>query len=778
MAHVYAKVGEEQKGVDYYERALSLFKLAHHPNGEAATLYSMGRIYYSIDEKKKALESQLEALKMCRALGDRRLEILVLIEIGRLYDFAGDKPAALKNFLLARSFAQSQKDLRAEMDIWNLLGITYESQGKKQVALDCYKRALALSREAQHRFGETATLYQIARAHFDSSDLSAARLHTEEAINLIESLRTKVNRQELRASYFASVRQLYELYIDVLMELHAKDRNAGYDVLAFEASEQARGRSLLEMVATARIGARENVDPELLARERQLREELSKKAEQRMMQSSSSREADTAVVDRELDDLTSRYQEVRAQIRAVSLENTDQTAPRPLGLQEIRDRDLTDDSALLEFSLGERRSYLWFITKDSFKSWPLPPRREIEQSALAIRNLLVRPAAIPGESPEELRARMTAAEDEYWEKAAVFSETLLGPVAKDLGTKRLLIVADGALQYLPFGALPVPSRGEEVIPLMMEHEISFQPSASVLAMLRSRAAKPHGKAIAIFADPVFELNDSRFEKSQKPLVAAVIPREDHLERALRDANISWGTGSIPRLLASREEAEAIINLVPVSDNLKAVDFDANKETATNLDLSRYQIIHIATHGMLDSRRPELSGLLLSRFDKDGQPKEGVLRLDDIYNLNLSAAMVVLSACNTGLGKDVRGEGLVGLVHGFMYAGTSRVVASLWKVDDDATAQLMVNFYSEMFQSGKSPAAALRAAQIAMWQQKRWRAPYFWAAFVLHGDYEGRVDDIRTQSSTRAWQVGAIVVIVIASGLFFFRRKLRNSYDHG
>ena len=769
FAHVYVRVGEEKKAIDYYQRAGELFKSANYSNGLAVTLYNAGRVYYSLDDHQKALDSQREALDLCRKSGDRRLESHVLIEIGKLLDSADDKTGAIKNYLLARSFAQSQEDLRAEMETWNLLGRTYESQGKQQLALDHYKRAFSLSRKAEDRFGESATLYRIARMHFALHDLPEARKQIEEAISLIESLRTKVSSQELRASYFASVRELYELYIDLLMELHAKEPQSGYDVLAFETSERARARSLLEMLAVARVGVREKVDPELLARERALREELSRKAEQSLsIKASPGREGERAAIDRELEDLATRYQEVKAQVRAASLDHTEQTQPRSLGLQEIRDRDLADDTALLEFFLGQRRSYLWVVTKNSFKSLSLPPRGEIEESAVALRKLLIPPTALPGESFDDLQIRVREAESEYWRKAAVFSETLLGPVAGELKAKRLLIVPDGALQYISFAALPIPARGDDIRPLMLEHEISLQPSASILAMLRSRANKPVEKAIAVFADPVFESDDSRFETGAGQLAAANPTRDAPMER---DVNSSWSNGPIPRLLASREEARAITDLTSFSTNFMAIDFEANKAAFTSLDLNQFRIIHIATHGVLDSKRPELSGLLLSRFDKDGQPKEGFLRLDDIYNLSLSAAMVVLSACNTGLGKDVRGEGLVGLVHGFMYAGTTRVVASLWKVDDDATAQLMTHFYREMFQEGKSPSAALRAAQIEMWEQKRWRSPYFWAAFVLHGDYEGRVNDTRRPQQI-PWSAGIIAVLVVATGFFFWQKKLR------
>jgi CHAT domain-containing protein len=158
------------------------------------------------------------------------------------------------------------------------------------------------------------------------------------------------------------------------------------------------------------------------------------------------------------------------------------------------------------------------------------------------------------------------------------------------------------------------------------------------------------------------------------------------------------------------------------------------ETVTRPETSRYRILHFATHGLLDSEHPEMSAIVLSLVDKQGNPQNGFLRLHDIYNLNLPVELVVLSACNTALGKDIKGEGLIGMTRGFMYAGAARVVASLWKVDDDATAELMKCFYQKMLEEGERPAAALRAAQVKMWERKQWRAPYYWAAFAFQGEW--------------------------------------------
>lgn len=187
------------------------------------------------------------------------------------------------------------------------------------------------------------------------------------------------------------------------------------------------------------------------------------------------------------------------------------------------------------------------------------------------------------------------------------------------------------------------------------------------------------------------------------------------------------------------------------------------------DLGDYRIVHFATHGFLNDEHPELSGIVLSLFDRNGQPQEGFLRLHDIYNLELPVDLVVLSACNTGLGKDVKGEGLIGLTRGFMYAGAASVVASLWKVDDEATADLMRYFYGFMLKDGLAPAAALRKAQLTMSQQKRWHSPYYWSGFIIQGQY---TQNTRTDRFGRGWAVWVCVAAVIGIVAVFALRRRR------
>jgi CHAT domain-containing protein len=565
----------------------------------------------------------------------------------------------------------------------------------------------------------------------------------------------------------------------------------------------------LESLTEVRADLRQGVDPTLLERERYLQQMLNAKAErQARFRDAPAKETEAKTLAKEISDLTTEFEHVQGQIRARSPRYAALTQPQPLGLQEIQQQVLDDDTLLLEYALGEERSYLWAVTPTTMTSHELPPRAEIGKAAGGVYDLLIARQPKPGETAQQYHARVAQAEGEYWQKAASLSEMVLGPVAGQLGSKRLLIVAEGALQYLPFGALPKPAtevksekaKGESqkggepgtqaggrrpgveeqrpgaqdhVVPLMVEHEIVSLPSASVMAVLRRETAgrEPAPKAVAVLADPVFEADDPRLpavtssrqpvepepvlpavshvvppssrtktpsgpRASASPLPSAASPARPltELQRALRDVRVTRDGLAVPRLLSTRQEADAILSVTPPGEGWKAVGFDASRVTATSPELAQYRILHFATHGLINNEHPALSGLVLSLVDEQGRPQNGFLRLHDIYNLNLPAELVVLSACNTALGKDVRGEGLVGMVRGFMYAGAMRVVASLWKVDDEATAELMKRFYRHMLQEKMPAAAALREAQIEMWQQKRWRSPYYWAAFTLQGEW--------------------------------------------
>ena len=595
---------------------------------------------------------------------------------------------------------------------------------------------MALYQAVHDRLGESQALYWTAKSEQVLGDLTSARTHIEASLAITELRRANIASRELRTSYLATAQHAYEFYVDLLMQLHRIYPDKGYNARALEAHERAKARGLLDLLSEAKVDLRQGVDPELLQRETRLRQLLEEKqsAEIRLLAGGDGGEP-ARELQKELEALRTEYQQVEAQIRAGSPRYAALTQPQPLSVSAIQKQVLDPDTLLLEYAMGEQHSYLWAVTASGLTSFELAGRGEIETLAVRLYRTII--------------GRRPSAPDDYQKTAWALSKILLGPVQDELGTKRLLIACDGALQIVPFAALPSPSRdagaAEPYEPLIVRHEIVSVPSASTLALLRRDVAGRHSapKSLAVFADPVFEREDGRVPGSVAPASSGTrgfvqtVP-QDQVPPATPAGRIPDTASLIglERLPFTRQEAEAILRLAPTQSRFAALDFAANRSTAISNDLSQYQIVHFATHGVVNDAHPELSGIVLSLFDNKGAPEDGFLRLNDLFNLKLNADLVVLSACRTALGREVRGEGLIGLARGFMYAGAPRVVVSLWSVSDQATAEEMERFYQGMLGSRHlRPAAALRAAQIEMWKQEKWRAPFLWAAFVLQGEWK-------------------------------------------
>lgn len=820
---VYSYLGNRQKALDYHNQALLLFRRIGDRNGEGVTLNGLGYVYRNLGEYRKSLDCYLEALKLFQDLGNREYENFTITCVGRAYQGLEDNARALEYFQLAldRSVSYSQTkatalnsigmifekmgetgkaqssylralklygvidDSMGKASILDHLGSVYLASGRNVEALSCFRKALVLSRAVNEPNGEASALFKIATALLANGDLIEARRQIESSIKIIESLRMEVASRDSRASYFASTHEYYELYVNVLMKLHERNPSAGLANAAFDLSERSRARSFLESLKEGRSDIRQGIDPSLSQEESRLGRELNIKAEQQLQLVASKKPELAQAVAKEIDQITTQYEEVKSQILLKNPRYAALTEPQPINLKDFQQQVLDDDSLLLEYMLGQEKSYLWLVTRTEVSTYELPGRTQIEESARRVYNLLTANQPIPGETFEQRQARVAKVNEQLPSQIAELSRILLEPVAAKLGKKRLLIVADGTLQYVPFQVLtasiqPKPRGSDPSVTtaasrqLVLDHEILNEPSASALALLISdtTARKQAPGTVAVFADPVFEADDPRFN-SIRPKANAVTPQlqETDSQRALRDVGFAEDGRPIPRLQASRAEAEAIMSVTPWGSGFEALGFEASRTTAMRPDLGDYRIVHFATHGFLNDEHPELSGIVLSLFDEKGQPQDGFLRLHDIYNLKLPVDLVVLSACNTALGKDVRGEGLVGLTRGFMYAGASSVVASLWKVDDEATAELMRYFYGFMLKDGLSPAAALRKAQITMSQQKRWQSPYYWSGFIIQGQYN-QSERVSGWSITSLTFWGGVSALVTVAAFFVLKRRRR------
>jgi CHAT domain-containing protein len=713
---VYANLGDRRHALSAYQESLELSRVINDPRRIAVALNNIANIQADLADYRKAIELHTEALAIRRRANDPDGEATSLTNLGEAYAKLGETEKAHDHFesalAILRNAANRPKLVRALRG----LGALSRKAGDYDKGQACLDEALSVSREIHDQNAEASVLAELARLDLDRGNLQAASRLTEESLSAFELLRLRVVSPNLRASLVASARDVQELNIEILQRQHA-------EALAFRAAERGRARSLLDVLGESSAEIRRGANTALLSRERELQRLIADKADRhtQLLNRKHTLEEESASAI-ELDNLATALEQAQSQIRETSPQYAALTQPVTLNLQEIQSKVLDKDTVLLEYELGSEKSFLWAVTSSSIASFELPPRAEIESAARRVYELLTaRNLSVRGETPATRAARVQQSDRTYYTAAARVSDLVLGPAAAEIQGKRLLIVAEGVLQYLPFAALPEPGKQQ---PLIVEHEVITAPSASVLALLRQETASraPAEKTLFVVADPVYSANDARV--TQQPS-AAVSGKErggdDSAERFLR-------------LRFSRTEAEQIVSLIPADRIVKAVDFDASRDAVLKADLARFRILHFATHSVIDDERPELSGIVLSLVNRNGRRQDGLLRLYDVYNLRLNADLVVLSACRTALGPEIKGEGLIGLTRGFFYAGAPRVLASLWTIDDRTTAAFMKPFYEAMLVQHERPAAALRSAQIAMWKTKGWDAPYYWAAFTMQGEW--------------------------------------------
>jgi CHAT domain-containing protein/Tfp pilus assembly protein PilF len=732
--------GDTEKAEAYAMQALgALEQLSPGSLDVANALNTLGRVFLQKGDMAKAEDCHKRALAIIQKAAPGSLGILTSQALNGLGDVArssGNPAQAVEYY--QQSLAIEDRltpGSIAVAAILNKLGVAAQDHGDFDQAEGYYQQALAiLEKRAPGSEDHAESLAALADIMRRRQRLEAAAQFYEQALNSLESQTARLGGgEESRTNFRTKYTSYYTHYIDLLLAQKKPE-------LALQVFERLRARTLLESMASAHVDIRKGVDPALVERERSLQESLNAKSNRRMPQPTNEEaKVRAAAFDKEINDLLAQYRDVEEQIRVTSPAYAALTQPRPLAAKEIQQQLLDPDTLLLEYSLGEQHSYVFAVTSNSLDTYALPGRKEIDQLARRAYAFLTKDPRRGGtESRLKTGKRSQALSD--------LSRLILGPIVPRLKRKRLLIVSDGALQYIPFASLPTPGTIE---PLVIRHEIVNLPSASVLALLRRQETTrtPARKAVAIMADPVFVAKDDRVEMTaakthpQPPDMTnlSVAPGGDEspladepsaLDRSAMDLDI----GGFPRLLFTRREADAIDSIAGKEGVLEALDFDASKSTALSSRLKDYRIIHFATHGLLNNDHPELSGLVFSLVDRQGQAEDGFLRMFDIYNMDLKADLVVLSACQTALGKEIGEEGLVGLTRGFMYAGAPRVVASLWKVDDEATAALMKKFYEGMLHDHQTPAQALRAAQQWMRTQPAWRAPYYWAGFILQGEW--------------------------------------------
>ena len=781
VGQMYESLKDFPTALKNYEKAAQIFHARGALEFEAGTLFKVAQMQRLTNKLNEALVSYERCLKLSRSAGKQRTEANALLDIALVYAAQGRTKETLQQYDRLLNFYRRIDDRSWQVNTLNQLGTFLLREGEKEEAAKAFRQALALTEEVSDTGTITATFCNLARAEKALGHLDEALSLIKRSLQKIEELRTDVGSPDLRASYFSGVRENYELGIDVLAELDRAQPGNGFGAEAFVMSEKSRARALVDLIRESGANLRYGASKQLIDRETELNGLMQRQAQyQRQLKLTDKDSPEIAELENQIVQFRSEYQLIQAQIRERNPRALSFSRFEPLDLQTIQ-RELSSDDLLLEFSLGDERSHLWMVTPGSFQYFQLPARKTIEELSIEVYNLVTTRQQLDAQRDgATIQAKIEESDRLLREKARQLSQMLFGQLATQLGNKRLLLVIEGKLQLVPFDALPSPLEQVEANAspryMVLDHEIIQIPSIATLRAIRAAEKNPYvaGKIAAVLADPVFTKRDTRVQNSSlAPAVASAATNE---ERSQSTAKALEGLGGGPaRLIHSSEEADAIAAAAPSGTTMIAKGFDATRETALNAHLGDYQIVHFATHGVLDSEHPELSSIVLSMVDKNGVEQNGVLPLYDIYNMDLSAELTVLSACQTALGKDIKGEGFVGLTHSFISAGSRSVVASLWKVDDRATATLMADLYQSMLQKGMSPAAALRAAKLKVMQDKRWTAPYFWAGFVVQGEYTNHIN-----VENNSWRQRGVIVILslllISSGVVVWRRlRTRRSF---
>ena len=693
LGYVSREMGDWQNSLQYYQYAKAIFASVHDQLGEIEAIQGAGKAFTAMKNYRALLPLYQAELRLAHQAGDPLATAYALEDMAAAYEAQSNYARAETFYRRSLEAYRTANHLHSEGDVLIRLGHLQATQKKYALAFASLEQANALKEQTGQIEDVAKIQYELASIYRRLNRLQDALPAIEKTIDIIEKQRVTISHFDSRASYFASVHRYYALYVQVLMLLHWRDTALGFAEKAFDASERSKVRSLLDLLTAS---SQDAPCDELLQRQFQAEQET---------------DAGTA------------------EVKLIAARSASPT----LTIQEVQTEFEGDDTILLEYALGDERSYLWAINKNRTASHELPPSEQIKKLVEGFRRTLLPPQWKDGETAAEYQARARRVHQEFQLYSRQLSRLLLGPVAL-ARVKRILIVPDGSLQYIPFASLPLPSPTMAEEPLVSRQEVVILPSASVLASLRKAAAKrnPPTATAAIFADPVFEPDDPRLSTFRLP-PNNIQERPPALSRAIQDIGAS---SYIARLPASRTEANAIATILRSRDPQGvhiALDFDANRDYVLTHGLAQFRFLHFATHGVVDTRYPERSGLILSLIDRKGRRGDGYLRLGDIYNLKLSADLVVLSSCESPLGQDLASEGIVGLPRAFLHAGAKSVIATLWKVNDQATAKLMAGLYARI-QRGESPSSALRGAQLEMVHDEQWSKPYYWAAFALQGDY--------------------------------------------
>ncbi|MBN8722449.1 MAG: CHAT domain-containing protein [Acidobacteria bacterium] len=778
LSNAFYLLGELNESLSNYQQTLALFQTTKDKKGQASTYTNLGLVYAGLKNKDLSLENYNKAIALYQEQNEPIAEAFTRLGVSASHLLFEEHDKALEVGNQSLEIFLKSKDKRGEAIALSNIGRVYFASGDKEKAKENYQKAIDIFRSLGYRSGEAAMLYGLASVALELGNINEAQSQIEAALKIVNSPTLKITEQEIKEFNFTALRSYFDLYIDVLMQLHKNNPNGGYDLQAFQVNEQARARFLQDILTSIRPTI-SGIDSQLLAKERKVNQLIRNKTRSQMKLLSAEYTAEQLTsVSKDLEKFAKEYEVIQAEIKEKYPRYAQLMYSSPIATKDLQQR-LGKDTILLEYWLGQKYSYLWLVTPDKVESFELPARFEIEQQAnkfhqlLRARNDIIRYykgkpinqstthnltkdqikdlAKLLAEGKSLNKPLSTEEKDaQAAELANTLGQILLQPVATKLAKSKLLIVGEGALHFIPFAALINPGDETKKTPLLVDHEIAYLPSA--LSFIASQTTNNERKnlkpSVAIFADPILSVVDNRLskkalkdkEENQQPpsiLLSLKDPARQSVElayRAAEDTGILNEDYRIPRLPVAAQEAKQLATILEKPKEI--LETAMTRNILSSEELKQYSILHFSSYAFINSKHPAISGLALSLFDTVGKEQDNFLRLKDLYNLELPADLVTFSAGGTTLNGEVRAEGFYALSRGLMYSGVSRTMLSLWTVNEDARVELMSKFYQELLkQKQLKPSIALRNAQLAILEDKRWQSPYYWAAFMVVGNLD-------------------------------------------
>ncbi len=748
---VLSDLGRHSDALLQLERAHDIRRARNDVTEIAAVLNMIGEVYRRIGDYDAALERYLEATRLAEELGDVSALAYALLNTGILLNYAERYEQAVPRFEKARPLFKHAGEARGE--IWAVTGLSnaYVKLKEYAKAVEYGTEALRLSREAKNETEETRAFITLANAELRAGAHDTALSHYQEALertrqlddpdlgwmvrmglgeyheslgeyeeairfyaqalDVVETVRGGLQTAQDRSGFFAERRFAYENIIHLFGLLHEANPEGGYELRGFEFAERAKARSFLDLLSEGTSISPPTLDARIEQRQEALLSDIGQT--RRALQVETTRQSpdrsEVARLDEKLDRLEEEYQNLQRG-KSLAAGDSPDGVIRVLGPKEVQAELLDENDVLLQYAVGDSSSSLWIVTRDAVKMVRLPDGTALEEQVEVLRYALSAP-------------EVTAA-DTYSQSAHSLYELLIGPAAQYVESGyHLIVIPDGVLHYLPFEALLVQARTTgssftELDYLVRRVPISYAPSASVLMQLKndeSERERSFDKQLIAFGDPDFGDLDGQGAadaSSAYPAVRFGLERLPHSGTEVR---------TIAALFAP-DEGDVYLRAEAAEEQIKA-----------DGALQDYRFVHFATHGIVDEQRPDFSGLVLAQTQ--GAREDGFLQAAEIFDMTINAELAVLSACETGLGKMVRGEGLVGLTQAFMYAGVPSLVVSLWRVADESTSRLMERFYSAMVEREMDVSDALRHAKLEMIRHEAYAHPFHWAPFIRIGKTE-------------------------------------------